>query len=220
MRGIASLVSAQTWTANHTGSNADSFVGQGWPDFAWARDHARLYRNCSLLLLDGRKVEYINWHSEVNAFPTWGCVVGQDRSGRLSFSVPRPGTVTEWKNLKSQFVIGHDIGIRMWKSRVLREHIPAEVQRLQRQWDTGMTSPELSVCTEPCHICKSSSGTVAFCPLCLMPAHQQCENKLFDVCMQHDAGCMDHHDGCKQGNIIPSRWISPLCGFCKAFNSR
>ena len=206
VEGIASLVNAQTWNVGHTGSNADSFVGQGWPlDFG---GHARLYRNCSLLLLDGNKVEYINWHSEVDNFPTWGCVVGTDRTGRLSFSVPRPGTKTAWQNLAGQLVLCHNIGVRMWKTPVLRDDIPEDVKLLRRQWDTGMTLPELSVCDEPCHICKSSSGAVA-CPLCLLPAHHQCLAKVFDCMQQDDVACMT------QGQIVPARWVSRPCLFCK-----
>ena len=81
----------------------------------------RIYRNCSLLLLDG-KPEYVNWHPDPLRNREWCQRVGVERSGLLSFSVPRPGTSSDWVFVAGAHIIMHDIGCRMWKDRRAQIH--------------------------------------------------------------------------------------------------
>ena len=212
------LNDAKDWLDKYPGN----IVGERWP----CHDHkqrgrGRLYQNCSLLLFqtvagDGSRLQYVNWHSDIWERPTWCTSVGCDRHGKLSFSVPRPGWSTDWKDATGALVVCHDIGVRMWKNRTLRDHIPDPVVRLQRAWLCGIT-PSRFALAESCNICNSPVLTHAAscCPLCLRISHVHCAEKLSSY-MQGD-----EHVGCigDLGHVIPPQWTSPLCAFCSTFIS-
>ena len=79
------------------------------------------------MLVVGEEVWLVNWHADQDRFGHIGQRVLLDRQHRPVFGVPRPDSISGWRDSTSSYIIQHECGVRQWKAVTMRDAVPEEV---------------------------------------------------------------------------------------------